>query len=412
MPVIIVWIPNLLGWDSFSLIVALVVGSLAFVFIYALFEGDRLEVKEDAPVSQPGNSRDASPMGLTTMGMLAVGRLRDESQGQISEVQFSHIVKLVSLYFKDRKSGKEITDMLAEQLKMLSKSNEETLRVLFEGGKNLSMEIKQEMLIACIAIGLIEGELNDRQNKLIDDISLWLGLSNAQKPMIIELAKQRVGWTEERNDGGEKTKDDLRQAQALGIKLAIVVAMTNGALEDEEGNTIKAWVQKNLKSVSVDHQKERKQLYNTAMKEAYADAISGKLSLSQLLASLNRIASKPVKLEIIELCFAVMAADEIPKQVELDAIKRITEGLNLDYEEILKIHEPTISGKLNWANPASGTIESYLGIQPEWSIDRKKQLLGQAYHERVHRLNTVPEGPQRKQIQHELDRIGKARASL
>jgi len=359
----------------------------------------------------PG-SPDVSVPALTTLGMILIGKTNDNPQSHLSKNQFNYVLQLLLIFTKGEKSKEALTEIITEQHVMVAKENEDALVMLFKDAKDLSTELKEAMLVACAGTALLEGNLNDRQHKLFDNISYYLGIPSSQKTKLIELARQQIGSGEQEEGLETKTEEQQSQVQALGIKVAIAVAMVDGALVDEEGNALKAWVQNLLNHASPEHREDKKRLFNTTMREAYTNACSGKLSLSTLIESLKTLATKSEKFGIIDLCFEIMAADSIPKQSELDAIKKIIAGWDLDYEKIRKIHEPTISGKLNWNRVGSGSIESYLGIQLDWPVARKKQLLRQAHQERVHRLNTVPEGSRREQIQQELDLIGKARANL
>ena len=101
------------------------------------------------------------------------------------------------------------------------------------------------------------------------------------------------------------------------------------------------------------------------MKEAHAASKKGDLSLSDLTAELNEIADKTSKYETIELCFDVMAADGVADAEELKVIRKVSEALGLDFDEIDKMRDKKIIGlETNLGTQAN--IEDILGIEKDW----------------------------------------------
>ena len=87
--------------------------------------------------------------------------------------------------------------------------------------------------------------------------------------------------------GYMEKSEDIDNARALSVKIAMAVAMSDGALADEEGDTIKNWIKSTISTYSKDRQKDLKNIYNTALKDAYKLAQKDKLILSNLTSSLR-----------------------------------------------------------------------------------------------------------------------------
>lgn len=208
--------------------------------------------------------------------------------------------------------------------------------------------------------------------------------------------------------GYSESAADRDEARCLAIKLGISVAMADGSLDDSEGNAIKEWIKKTISPFSDEKQKSLKELYNNALREAYSDAQSGNLSLSDLTENLDHLADVPQKYEAIELCFEVMAADGVADEKELETIKRIAEALELDFDEINKLRDQHLVN-LNVSTDQQASIETILDIDPSWPQDQIKKHLRVEYAKWNNRLNTLDDGSERENAQNMLNMIAEAR---
>ena len=184
--------------------------------------------------------------------------------------------------------------------------------------------------------------------------------------------------------------------------------MADGSLDDSEGSVIKEWIIRTIAPFSEERQEQLKELYNGALREAYEDAKSGDLSLSDATERLHEIADIPQKYEAIELCFEVMAADGIADENEIKAIKNIAEVLELDYEEIEKLRDKHLVN-LDITSEQQASIETILHIEESWTEDQIKKHLRSEYAKWNNRLNSLEEGPERNNAQHMLHLIAEAR---
>jgi uncharacterized tellurite resistance protein B-like protein len=198
------------------------------------------------------------------------------------------------------------------------------------------------------------------------------------------------------------------EARALAVRLGMAVAIADGSLDDSEGNVIKGWVTKTIEPFGGSKKEELKALYNDAMRNAFADAKAGELSLSQVTTRLNEIAEEPQKYEAIELCFDVMAADGVADEAELDSIRRIAEALELDVKEMETLRDKKLI-ELDVGLGHQATPEAIIGIQGDWSPDQIKTHIRKEFAKWNDRLNNLPEGQERENAQRMLDMLSEAR---
>ena len=198
------------------------------------------------------------------------------------------------------------------------------------------------------------------------------------------------------------------ESVALSLKIGMAVAMADGSLDDCEGDVLKHWIVKSIAPFKDETKDRLKKIYNEALRESYALAKDGKLSLSQLTDNMNKMGDKSGKYETIELCFEIMAADGVADQEEVKTIHKIANSLHLDMKEVESMRDQKIVGlKSSISDHAS--IEVMLGIDDSWSHDQIKRHLRTEFQKWNNRLNTLPEGEERDNAQLMLNQISEAR---
>lgn len=215
-----------------------------------------------------------------------------------------------------------------------------------------------------------------------------------------ELTFEGKGYVEAVEHGDESRK--------LAIGLAVAVAMADGVLDDREGETIQAWMRRYLAGIRGPDHDRLKGEFNAALESFFSEAEVGQLSLSAIAEKIKALDDRASQYEAIELCYNVMAADGHIDPEELSTIKSIADALGLDPAEVQRIHDSKIT--LSAATLSVGaTDESFLGIDPDWDLAKKRRHLTQEFQKWNNRLNTLPAGPERDKAQSMLDRIGTLR---
>ena len=208
--------------------------------------------------------------------------------------------------------------------------------------------------------------------------------------------------------GYEEAAKDREEAQALSLKIGVAVAMADGELADSEGEILRNWILKEVSAFSDEKSDELKKLFNDALKEGFAQAQSGNLSLSPLVERLSEIGEKRTKYDAIELAFDVMAADGVADPEEMAVIRNVAKAFDLDMEEVEKMRESVTLDLSTTLNSEDG-LESFVGIEANWSDDQKKKHLRSEFQKWSNRLNSFPEGEERESAQSMLDNIASLR---
>ena len=208
--------------------------------------------------------------------------------------------------------------------------------------------------------------------------------------------------------GYMEKSEDVDKARALSVKIAMAVAMSDGSLADEEGGTIKNWIKTTISTYSNERQKELKNIYNSALKDAYKLAQKDKLILSNLTSALKDYNEVQINYDTIDLCYKVMAADGVADPDELRIIRKIGESLDIDISELDKMKDKSLMSLSNEATENS-SIEEILGIEKSWSKEKIKQYLTTEFQKWNNRISTLNEGEERNNAQLMLNKIADAR---
>ena len=98
------------------------------------------------------------------------------------------------------------------------------------------------------------------------NLEVVVSLINADNPPLISLGfyRDQVGVLSAKifplnynfqDKGYEETAKDREEANGLVVKLGVAVAMSDGSLDDREGNSIKNWIKKVIKPFSEEKAK-------------------------------------------------------------------------------------------------------------------------------------------------------------
>tara|TARA_B100000315_G_scaffold91604_1_gene84307 strand:- start:1815 stop:2942 length:1128 start_codon:yes stop_codon:yes gene_type:complete len=208
--------------------------------------------------------------------------------------------------------------------------------------------------------------------------------------------------------GYEEREEHYQLSRIAIIKLATMVAMTDGSLDDREGLIIKKWIAKILSSYSDERLKKLKNNYNNALRSGFKDAKAGRISYGALTKELNSIGTEQDKIEALSLCYEVLAADKIADENELNDVKKIAKSLKIDPKEIEKISDKSLLN-LDATTQKETNIESILFIDPKWSKERIKKHLNAQFAKWSGRLNAIDDEKDKEEAQFWIDKIGEAR---
>ncbi len=198
------------------------------------------------------------------------------------------------------------------------------------------------------------------------------------------------------------------KARLISIQVAMAVAMWNGTLGNDEGETLKNWVKKIISGRSKEKKEELRLAFNQAMKESYFAAKDGHLSLTNLTADLRAVDDAVPKYETVELCFDILAASGIETSDKARVIDLVAKALELDPKEIERIRDIKIVGLQSHVSQTL-RMEDLLGIDQNWDAETIKRHLRSEFQKWNNRLTALPEGEERDNAQRMLNAISEAR---
>ena len=206
--------------------------------------------------------------------------------------------------------------------------------------------------------------------------------------------------------GYTEVAEHQEEAQILTLKIAMAVAMSDGSLDTREGELMNEWIKGSISSSSEEEYARLKEIFNQTLHESYAEAKESSLNLQSLASRLNDIAETSNKYQAYELASKIMAADLKADPNEIKALNELAEWLDLDSKRVTEMMDACI---VQLDMDISTSVENLLGIKPDWSDARIKKHLTSEFNKWNNRLNTLPEGKERDNVQHLLERIAAAR---
>ena len=223
------------------------------------------------------------------------------------------------------------------------------------------------------------------------------------------VASEALSFTFNFTDKGyEEASKDKEEAQAISLKIGVAVALADGHFDDSEGEVLKSWIIKEVSAFSDSKQEKLKATFNKALKEGFAEAKKGNLSLSALVDRLSEIGDKKSKYDAVKLCLDVMVADGKADAEEMSVIEKVAKSLDLDMVEIEKMRDEAIITLPPELTSEEG-MESLIGIEESWSDEKKRKHLRSEFQKWSNRLNSLPEGEEREAAQNMLDNIATLR---
>jgi hypothetical protein len=237
---------------------------------------------------------------------------------------------------------------------------------------------------------------------LDEPIEINSGFGDPKKPplhiSLLEFDQDIVGV------GYVEAKELKAEANELSLKIGIYLAMSDGTLSDEEGESLKDWIKTILEtSGNIDNEEEKNRL-NQVLRDTYQVALSGDLILSPLIDRLALIADISDKYKMIEKCYDVAMKSG---GGNMKIVENIANVLGLNLNEIEKIRDQKLVAYDPMEQPIN--IEELLGIDASWDKDKTKRHLRSEFVKWNNRITALPEGSEREMAQTMLDAIAEER---
>jgi len=214
-------------------------------------------------------------------------------------------------------------------------------------------------------------------------------------------------------DSGYCDFDKKRIAiETRGIKLAAAIACSDGKLSRKEGSIIKDYASR-IVDIQLDRHKDKtKKSLNDAIEDGLKYKAVSKSSISTLCRYIKNVEGyNNDKMQVLELCLDVMAADDVADKHELELIEKISKSIGIEYEEFVKVREKRMIGlKTMTSDNDSDNIESLertIGIKSDWSKSKKIEHCKKEFRKWNSRLGALKDKQKQENAQKILDIVGK-----
>ena len=207
----------------------------------------------------------------------------------------------------------------------------------------------------------------------------------------------------------DKTRIAIEQR---GIKLAAAIACSDGKLSRKEGNVIKDYASKIVDIQIERHKDKTKKSLNKAIEEGLSYETVSKSTISTLCRYIKNVDGYyNDKMQVLELCLDVMAADDVADKHELELIEKISKSIGIEYEEFVKVREKRMIGLKTMSSDNDldniESLERTLGVKSDWSKAKKIDYCKKEFREWNSRLGALNDKQKQENAQTILDSVGK-----
>jgi len=210
----------------------------------------------------------------------------------------------------------------------------------------------------------------------------------------VSIYLKEKGWLEAR--------EDREESVCLIVKMAVSVAVDDGPIKESEAKVIQGWIRHHLNKVSDTDIEKTKVRLNSAFKEAFIDAQSGRLVRNNIIDRLKKIDIKSVNQALLELLVDVIGADSQITPDEMNLVKNIGFQLGIDYNEIKIMSEKVF---LDIEVDTQESLEGILGIDQNWSKDQVLLHLSKEFAKWNGRIQALEDHSEKEKAQKMLDAI-------
>jgi len=204
--------------------------------------------------------------------------------------------------------------------------------------------------------------------------------------------------------------DNEEKCKPLMVAISMSMALCDGSLDKTEGVVIKSWIKKEIDYVDDEKKDDLKKQLNDSLESSYKEILATGNANSSIKA-FNKIATKDIKYQLIQLCLDVLSADGVADEKELKHLEKLTDQLGLSFETVKKMKDKMLV-KIN-TNPISkshsASDESIVGLSNGLSDEEALKFIKTEYRKWNGRLNTVSAGTERENAQLILDALGRLR---
>ena len=294
-----------------------------------------------------------------------------------------------------------------------------TLAYYFEGPKyQLGTYIPDWTVAGVVAPDPLVGPFGGRSTlvlvlrlvSLVGPVAIVNGEVEGMRSLVHWSAEAHVSHYYGTEGGYVDWGEEQLQAYGHAIRLALAVAAADGSVDQAELRTIteaiSRWGEKMAEIPQFFRGPSPKSHLDSLLDAELQSLRNGTLNRSAAVRKLRQLDNDALKYTIIGLCYDVLAADGVADARELSLITSIAGDLGLSADRVEAMRDRKILG-LHIPQQQESSPEALVGLNPNWTHDRKKRYLRSEFMKWSSRLNVLSDPAKRQHAQKMLDLIGK-----
>jgi len=217
-------------------------------------------------------------------------------------------------------------------------------------------------------------------------------------------------WTFE-DDGWLENGEKRRECEELLIQIAVSMGFADGTLHESEADVIKTWITRRLDLLTPEQRDSRRKRLNAVLREAHHACVSRQFKANDIVDRFKAVATESARLEVLELCLDILAADGQAEDTELKAVNALATRLRVDLEHYESMRDKRL---IEVASSLRSSVDylTLLNIDRRWSPDQIRIHLNRLYSRWNSRAESLQDEESRKQAEEMLDVIARARKAL
>ena len=219
--------------------------------------------------------------------------------------------------------------------------------------------------------------------------------------------------------GYAELNEDRLNVQRAAIKLAAVIAGSDGKIQRSELKIIKDFAKETVDFAGDEDKDTIKKGLDSALKsgisqaEKIAASVTKRVNTTRITKKVKEIASDRDKKELLNLCLKVMAGDGTADTNELRVLEKIATEIGVDYDKYQNEKDKFMIGLdiLSDVKDDSDIIsmEKIMSIKSDWSIEQKLDHLKKEFRKWNSRSGSLGDKKKEQNAQKMLDVIAKLR---
>jgi len=200
--------------------------------------------------------------------------------------------------------------------------------------------------------------------------------------------------------------------EELTIKMAVMMALTNNKIDNEESKIIKAFMKNKMDSSKFGAKNFYKMQMDEALKDGAAILSNKQFPVQKITSKIKKNFDNDEKYEVIDLCMKILSADDKAESDEIKMIDVIANGIGIKKTDstFAALKDKYLLKLSDDGDNSLENLEIKLGIDPKLPYREKRKYVVSQYKKWNSRLNILKDPIERKNAQKFLDLLGEWRS--